>query len=77
MQRIIILNPKGGSGKIAEALARHFLSLGGEIVCGSMVDDIEELPAASAYLFDTGPRALAGIAGDRLRLWGALYALEE
>jgi phytoene dehydrogenase-like protein len=57
---------KGGSGKIAAALARHFLSLDGEIVCHRPISHINELPEARAYLFDTSPPALASIARDKL-----------
>ena len=59
---------KGGSGKIAEALASRFRSLGGEIVCGWRVDTVEELPRAKAYLFDVAPRALARLCRSRFPL---------
>lgn len=57
---------KGGSQSIANALGRYFEALGGEIVVGWNVQNINELPKAKAYLFDTGPRAMAAICGDRL-----------
>ena len=57
---------RGGSASITRAMARYFEGLGGEIVCGQEVTDLRELPRARAVLFDTGPRALARIAGDRL-----------
>lgn len=57
---------RGGSQRIADALVSHLRSLGGEIVTGSRVAAIEDLPAAQAYLFDTSPRALERIAGPRL-----------
>ncbi|MFT4548043.1 MAG: phytoene dehydrogenase-like protein [Verrucomicrobiales bacterium] len=57
---------KGGSGNITQALCSLLESLGGKIECGYEVTDIAELPTAKAYLFDTSPRALQQIAGDRL-----------
>ncbi len=57
---------RGGSFKIAEALACHLRSLGGEIVTGTRVTSMAQLPRARAYLFDVTPRQLVEIAGDRL-----------
>jgi phytoene dehydrogenase-like protein len=57
---------RGGSGRIAEALADHLRELGGEIECGRTVRSLDELPAARAVLCDTSPRGLLAIAGDRL-----------
>ncbi|MGI8426691.1 MAG: phytoene desaturase family protein [Actinomycetota bacterium] len=56
---------KSGSQKIADSMGACLKSLGGEIVTGQAVQDIEELPRARAYLFDVGPRQLARIAGAR------------
>jgi phytoene dehydrogenase-like protein len=58
--------PKGGSQRIAEAMASYLRSLGGEIVTGAPVASVEELPAARAVLFDVTPRQLLAVAGDRL-----------
>jgi phytoene dehydrogenase-like protein len=58
--------PRGGSQKIADALASHLVSLGGEIVTGHMVESLEELPAARAILCDVTPRQLLRMAGPRL-----------
>jgi phytoene dehydrogenase-like protein len=58
--------PRGGSQMIANALACHLKSLGGEIVTNTRVTDIEALPKANAYVFDVTPRQLLGIAGKRL-----------
>jgi phytoene dehydrogenase-like protein len=58
--------PKGGSQKIADALASYLRSLGGEISPGTRVDSIDELPPARAYVFNVTPRQLLNIAGDRL-----------
>ena len=57
---------RGGTQKLADALAAELQSLGGEFVTGHPVTSLAELPAARAILFDTTPRALAAIAGDRL-----------
>lgn len=57
---------KGGSQKLADALGAYFQSLGGEIITGQRVTSIQELPSARAYLFDTSPRQLVEIVGDKL-----------
>ncbi|MDA0812541.1 MAG: NAD(P)/FAD-dependent oxidoreductase [Verrucomicrobia bacterium] len=57
---------RGGSQRIADAIARSFTDRGGEIVTGWRVEHIDELPNAKAYLFDTSPHALAKIAASRL-----------
>jgi phytoene dehydrogenase-like protein len=58
--------PAGGSQSIADALASYLRSLGGEISTGWWVRSLDELPPASAYLFDITPRGLLRIAGDAL-----------
>jgi phytoene dehydrogenase-like protein len=58
--------PRGGSQKIADALALYLRALGGEIVTGFRVETLAQLPAARAILFDVTPRQLLRIAGDRL-----------
>ena len=57
--------PRGGSQRIPDAMAAVFVDLGGEIRTGTWVERIEELPAASQYVFDVTPRQLLAIAGDR------------
>jgi phytoene dehydrogenase-like protein len=57
---------RGGSQAISNALAAYLQRLGGEIVCGWEVKTLAELPPARAYLFDTAPKGLLQIAGDRL-----------
>jgi phytoene dehydrogenase-like protein len=57
---------KGGSQKITQAMAGYLRSLGGEVVTGFNVENINQLPQARAYLMDVTPRQLSGIAGDRL-----------
>jgi phytoene dehydrogenase-like protein len=58
--------PRGGSQRIADALAAELRRLGGEVVTGWRVAALDELPPARAYLFDTAPRHLARIASPRL-----------
>ncbi len=57
---------RGGSQRITEALGAHLESLGGRIETGVWVHSLDELPAARAVLFNTTPRGLLSIAGDRL-----------
>jgi phytoene dehydrogenase-like protein len=57
---------RGGSQRIANALASYLRSLGGEIVAGTAVKSLAELPRARAILCDVTPRQLLRIAGDRL-----------
>jgi phytoene dehydrogenase-like protein len=58
--------PRGGSQALADALSRYLHFLGGDIVVGTKVRSLDELPRASAYLLDVVPCDLAAIAGDRL-----------
>ncbi len=57
---------RGGSGQIAGALASYFRSLGGEIVTGTPVESLDDLPAHRALLLDVTPRQVLAIAGDAL-----------
>jgi phytoene dehydrogenase-like protein len=57
---------RGGSQRIADALAAYLRSLGGEIVTGVRVTSLDELPPARAVLCDLTPRQLLRIAGQRL-----------
>ena len=63
--------PRGGSQRIADALASYLRSLGGEIRTGWPVASLRELPPHRAVLFDLTPRQVLAIAGDRL---GGSYA---
>jgi phytoene dehydrogenase-like protein len=56
---------RGGSQAIANALAAHFRSLGGEIVTGSAITSYEQLQGAKHLFFDTSPTAMTRIMGDR------------
>lgn len=58
--------PRGGSQRIADALASHLRSLGGEIMTGWCVESLDELPSSRLILADVTPRQLLGIVGHRL-----------
>jgi phytoene dehydrogenase-like protein len=58
--------PVGGSQSLTDAMADDLREHGGEIVTGTLVGSLDELPQARAVLFDTSPRALLQIAGERL-----------
>jgi phytoene dehydrogenase-like protein len=58
--------PRGGSQAITEALIAYLKALGGEVVANWRVESLAELPPARAYLFDTAPRNMARICGDKL-----------
>jgi phytoene dehydrogenase-like protein len=58
--------PRGGSQRIADALASYLRSLGGQIVTGWRIESLEELPAAKTILCDISPRELLRIAGPKL-----------
>ncbi|HLJ49825.1 MAG TPA: NAD(P)/FAD-dependent oxidoreductase [Bryobacteraceae bacterium] len=57
--------PRGGSQKIADALASYFESLGGRIIRGTRVRNLDELGDASPILLDVTPRQLAAIGASR------------
>jgi phytoene dehydrogenase-like protein len=56
----------GGSQTIAAALAKCFEELGGEIVTGHEVRDLDELAGNRTVLLDVTPKQLLRLAGDRL-----------
>jgi phytoene dehydrogenase-like protein len=61
--------PRGGAQAIAHALTSYLKSLGGTVHTARRIDAaaFEELEAGSdLVLFDTAPRQLAAIAGDRI-----------
>ena len=58
--------PRGGSQRIAGALAAFLTDLGGEIITGQQVTSLAELPPARAILLDVTPRQVLEIAGERL-----------
>jgi phytoene dehydrogenase-like protein len=57
---------RGGSQAIAEAMAAHLRSLGGEIRTGHEVRSTADLPRSRAVLFDATPRQLLAICGGQL-----------
>lgn len=57
---------RGGSQKLADALASILRSHGGKIETNARVTRLDELPPAKAILCDVTPRQLLGLAGDRL-----------
>jgi phytoene dehydrogenase-like protein len=57
---------RGGSQRIADALASYLRSLGGEIETGVSVTSLDELPPTRAVLCDVTPRQLLALAGGRL-----------
>ena len=59
---------RGGSQAIPDALASVFRELGGTVEINRPIRTLNDLPPHGAVLFDTGPRAMATIAGDRLTL---------
>lgn len=58
--------PRGGSQHIANALAAHLRSLGGELAANFCVTSIDQLPLARAVLLDVTPRQLVQLAGHKL-----------
>lgn len=58
--------PRGGSQRIANALASYFESLGGRIVAGTRVNSLDELTDARLVLCDFSPRQMLHIAGQHL-----------
>jgi phytoene dehydrogenase-like protein len=57
---------RGGSQRVAEALAAYFRSLGGEIVTSAPVEHLDELRPARLILLDLSPRQVVRMAADRL-----------
>ena len=57
---------RGGSQRVADALAGHLRSLGGEIVTDHRVGRVDELDDARAVLLDVTPRQVLALAGHRL-----------
>ena len=58
--------PRGGSQKIADALAAELRRLGGEVVTSAPVASLEELKGLSCALLDVTPRQLLRLAGTAL-----------
>jgi len=60
---------RGGSQSLADALAAHLRSLGGEIVANTRVTSLDRLPPARAILCDLSPKPFLQIAGHQLPEW--------
>jgi phytoene dehydrogenase-like protein len=58
--------PRGGSQTLSDALAAYLRSLGGQVETGHLVQSLDDLPPARAYLLDVMPERLAALAGARL-----------
>jgi phytoene dehydrogenase-like protein len=58
--------PRGGSQRLADALAAVLREAGGEITTGVEVRSLRELPPHRAALLDLTPRQVLAVAGDRL-----------
>lgn len=58
--------PRGGSGSIVAALVDDLVAHGGEIVTDHPVRTWDDMPPAHAHLFDTTPRTVVEVLGDRL-----------
>jgi phytoene dehydrogenase-like protein len=54
---------KGGSQKLADALADCFQNSGGEIITCQHIASAADLPKAASYFFDVTPRQLINISG--------------
>jgi len=57
---------RGGSQRLADALAAHLRSLGGAIETGRWVESLDELAGFGTTLLDVTPRQLLQLAGTRL-----------
>ncbi|WP_125776573.1 phytoene desaturase family protein [Antribacter gilvus] len=58
--------PRGGSQAIVDALLADLAAHGGVVVTGHPVQSAADLPPARGYVFDTTPRVVAQVLGDRL-----------
>ena len=65
--------PRGGSQRLADALASVLRDAGGTITTGVEVRSLDELPAHRAALLDLTPTQVLAVAGKRLR---GLYAAQ-
>jgi phytoene dehydrogenase-like protein len=59
----------GGSQRITDALAAHLVEVGGEIVTGSPVAALDQLPPHRAALLDLTPRQVLALAEKSLAGW--------
>jgi phytoene dehydrogenase-like protein len=59
----------GGSAAIVDGLVRELRSLGGELIVGRRVTDLNDLPPAASVLLDVDARQLRALGGSRLSSW--------
>jgi phytoene dehydrogenase-like protein len=57
---------RGGSQALADALGAELRALGGEIVAGTRVTDLAELPPSRVVIANVTPPALVALAGERM-----------
>jgi phytoene dehydrogenase-like protein len=57
---------RGGSQRVADALADHVRSLGGEVETGRRVENVDELGDPRTIMLDVTPRQVLAMAGHRL-----------
>jgi phytoene dehydrogenase-like protein len=57
---------RGGSQRLADALAGYFRSLGGDVITGAPVGRLDEVRDARLVMLDLGPHQVARLAGDAL-----------
>ncbi|MGI9038358.1 MAG: phytoene desaturase family protein, partial [Gemmatimonadota bacterium] len=68
--------PRGGAGRITQALAAHLRELGGEIVTDAAIESLVDLPASRSVVLDLTPRQVLAVAGRDLSN-GTRRALER
>lgn len=57
---------RGGSQRLADAMISYLRSLGGEVVSGTSIESLEQLPRSRAVLCDVTPRQFLRMAGARV-----------
>ena len=57
---------RGGSQRLADAMASYLESLGGEIQPNTQVASVDDLPPSCVVLLNVTPRQMLGLAGHRL-----------
>jgi len=57
---------EGGGARLVEALVAELEAHGGQVITGTWVSRLADLPAARLTLLDVTPRQFIGLAGDRL-----------
>jgi phytoene dehydrogenase-like protein len=61
--------PRGGARSISQALLSHLQFLGGEVITGTPVHTLAQLPPARTAFLDLTPRQVVALAGDKLGSW--------